>query len=128
MMNEDMSQFLGVFLDEATEQLEMLERDILKLEQEPSQKLLQEIFRAAHTLKGSSRAMGYTAMGELTHAMEDVFDRMRHEELGVSSELINALFEGLDALKAMKDEIAAQGTSTLDTTRQTERLRAVLQG
>src|SRR5438105_10883928 len=108
-MNEDMSQFLSVFLDEATEQLELLERDILQLEQEPSQELLQEIFRAAHTLKGSSRAMGFVAMGELTHAMEDVFDQLRQDALTVNGELINALFTGLDTLKAMKDEIAASG-------------------
>ena len=96
-MNEDMSQYLGLFLDEASEQLERLEQDILRLEQEPSQALLQEIFRAAHTLKGSSRAMGFTAMGELTHAMEDVFDRLRREEIAVHSELIDALFQSLDA-------------------------------
>ncbi len=127
-MNEDMSQYLGVFLDESSEQLELLEQDILKLEQEPSQELLQEIFRAAHTLKGSSRAMGFTAMGELTHAIEDVFDRLRQDTLTVHGELIDALFEGLDALKAMQAEIAATGASSLDTAAQTARLRAVLEG
>jgi two-component system chemotaxis sensor kinase CheA len=121
-----MSQYLGVFLDEANEQMELLEQDILQLEQEPSQELLQEIFRAAHTLKGSSRAMGFSAMGELTHAMEDVFDKLRRDELTVHGELINALFTGLDTLKAMKDEIAESGASSLDTTEQTARLRAVL--
>jgi two-component system chemotaxis sensor kinase CheA len=126
-MNEDMSQYLGVFLDEANEQLERLEQEILKLEQELSPELLQEIFRAAHTLKGSSRAMGFTAMGELTHAMEDVFDKLRHDELTVSGALIDALFQGLDALKAMKEEIAATKASTLDTAEQTARLRAALE-
>ncbi len=127
-MNEDMSQYLGVFLDEAGEQLELLEQDILKLEQESSQELLQEIFRAAHTLKGSSRAMNFTSMGELTHAMEDVFDKLRHEELTVNSALIDALFQGLDMLKAMKEEIAATGTTALDTAELTTRLRAALTG
>src|SRR5690348_17355838 len=105
-MSEDMSQFMGVFLDEAVEQLEILEQDILILEQDASAHLLQEIFRAAHTLKGSSRAMGFAAMGELTHAMEDVFDRLRHDTLRVSRELIDSLFDALDSLKAMKEEIA----------------------
>ena len=127
-MNEDMSQYLNVFLDEANEQMELLEQEILKLEQEPSQELLQAIFRAAHTLKGSSRAMGFTPMGELTHAMEDVFDKLRNDELTVGSALIDALFAGLDALKVMKEEIAATGATTLDTTVQTARLRAVLEG
>ena len=126
-MNDDMSQFLGVFLDEADEQIGLLERDILCLEQEASPQLLQEIFRAAHTLKGSSRAMGFASMGELTHAMEDVFDKLRQGELTVSSLLINALFAGLDTLKAMKDEIAAKGATTIETMAQTARLRAVLE-
>ena len=127
-MNEDMSQFLGVFLDEANEQMELLEKDILQLEHSPSQELLQRIFRAAHTLKGSSRAMSFTPMGELTHAMEDVFDKLRQDKLTVNSALIDALFVGLDALKVMKEEIAATGATTLDTTAQTARLRAALDG
>ena len=127
-MNDDMGQFLGVFLDEASEQMELLEKDILQLEQEPSQELLQRIFRAAHTLKGSSRAMSFTPMGELTHAMEDVFDKLRQEALTVNSALIDALFVGLDALKVMKEEIAETGATTLDTTTQTARLRAALHG
>ena len=127
-MNEDMSQFLGVFLDEANEQMNLLEQEILKLEHESSQELLQVIFRAAHTLKGSSRAMGFTPMGELTHAMEDVFDMLRNDMLSVDQELIDALFAALDALKAMKDEIATSGCTTVDTTVETARLRAVLKG
>jgi two-component system chemotaxis sensor kinase CheA len=109
MLSEDMQQYLGVFLDEAAEQIELLEQSILSLEQTCSSELLQEIFRAAHTLKGSSRAMGYTGMGELTHAMEDIFDKLRKNEIQVSPVIINALFESLDMLKAMKDEISSTG-------------------
>ncbi len=127
-MNEDMSQFLGVFLDEAREQIVLLEEDILKLEQSPSESLLQEIFRAAHTLKGSSRTMGFVPMGELTHAMEDVFDQLRHSKLGVSGALINALFAALDSLKSMIEDIADGGNTTRDTSGETVRLRAVLEG
>lgn len=125
-MNEDMSQFLSVFLQEASEQMVLLEQDILKLEQEASQELLQEIFRAAHTLKGSSRAMGFTTMGELTHAMEDVFDSLRHGQLAVIPALIDALFGGLDALKVMLEQVASTGTTALDTVQLTGQLRAVL--
>jgi two-component system chemotaxis sensor kinase CheA len=126
MPNEEMAQFLGVFLDEAAEQLELLEKDILALETEASPDLLQEIFRAAHTLKGSSRAMGYTSMGELTHAMEDVFDKLRKEEIGVSTAIVDALFDSLDLLKKILEEISSTGNSTIDTTTQTESLRALL--
>ncbi len=127
-MNEDMNQFIGIFLQEAAEQMELLEQDILKLEHEASKELLQEIFRAAHTLKGSSRAMGLTAMGELTHAMEDIFDALRNDQICVNVSLVDALFNGLDALKVMLQQIAASGTTSLDTTDQTAKLRAALNG
>jgi two-component system chemotaxis sensor kinase CheA len=128
MLNEEMAQFLGVFLDEASEQLELLERAILDLEHNSTPELLQEIFRAAHTLKGSSRAMGFTSMGELTHAMEDVFDKLRQDEIAVSLPIVDALFEGLDLLKNLKEEIATAGEATTDTSDLTSRLRAVMDG
>ncbi|HLI48241.1 MAG TPA: chemotaxis protein CheA [Chthonomonas sp.] len=124
-MNEEMRPFLQVFLQEAHEQIELLEQDILKLEQEPSPELLQEIFRAAHTLKGAARAMGYQAMGELTHAMEDLFDLLRNRQIEVTPELVDALFQGLDALKAMLGDIADSGTTQQDTSALTAQLRAV---
>ncbi len=127
-MNEDMNQFIGIFLQEAAEQMELLEQDILKLEHEASKELLQEIFRAAHTLKGSSRAMGLTSMGELTHAMEDIFDALRNDQIAVNVSLVDALFNGLDALKVMLQQIAATGTTALDTAVQTARLRSALGG
>ena len=125
-MNEEMSQFLDVFLDEATEQIDLLERDFLKLETAESPELLQGIFRAAHTLKGSSRAMGFTLLGELTHAMEDILDKLRHNELAVTQEMVDALFQALDTLKAMKEEIADNGITYRNTEKETQRLRAVL--
>lgn len=126
MLNEDMLQYVGVFLDEANEQIELLESAILELEHDATPDVLQEIFRAAHTLKGSSRAMGFTSMGELTHAMEDVFDRMRHGELTATQSVVDALFEGLDALKRQLAEVAATNDTHSDASAPTARLRAVL--
>ncbi|MCX6379559.1 MAG: chemotaxis protein CheA [Armatimonadetes bacterium] len=123
----DMSEMRMVFLEEAREQMELMEQDFLALEKEASPDLLQRIFRAAHTLKGSSRAMGYLSMGDLTHAMEDVLDRLRQDRITVTLPLIDALFEGLDALKQMKDEIAEIGDTALDAAQQTEALRNLLE-
>ncbi|MBC7527322.1 MAG: chemotaxis protein CheW [Chthonomonadaceae bacterium] len=125
-MNEEMSQYLGLFLDEASEQLELLEHDILLLEQDASPDLLDRIFRAAHTLKGSSRAMGFTPMGELTHALEDVFDRLRQQTLSITRPLIDALFAGLDSLKEMREQIATSGQTHEDTAVLCARLRSLL--
>ncbi len=124
-MNEEMNQYLGLFLDEASEQLESLERDILELEADPSAELLGRIFRAAHTLKGSSRAMGFLPMGELTHAMEDILDLLRQNALSVTSELVTVLFSALDSLKAMREEIAETGQTSARTEPLCVRLRAL---
>ncbi|GIV21284.1 MAG: chemotaxis protein CheA [Armatimonadota bacterium] len=123
----DTSEYIALFLEEAAEQINILEQDILLLEQSPSQDVLNEIFRAAHTLKGSSRAMGFTAMGELTHAMEDVFDALRKGEISVSTSLVNRLFDALDTLKAMRDQIAEGGTSSIDCDELVQSLRNALQ-
>jgi len=99
----DMSQYLGVFLDEADEQIGLMEQGILQLEQGgETLPVLQAIFRAAHTLKGSSRTMGFADIGDLTHRMENVLDRLRKEELAVAAPVVDLLFECLDALKELK--------------------------
>jgi two-component system chemotaxis sensor kinase CheA len=103
----DMTQYLDLFLQEAEEQLEILETETLKLEVDPSKDRLQVIFRAAHTLKGSSRAMGFTNMAELTHEMENVLDQLRNDALELSTDIANALLACLDNLVAMTDSLRA---------------------
>jgi len=103
----DMSQYLDLFLQEADEQLEVLEQETLKLEKEPSHERLQVIFRAAHTLKGSSRAMGFTGFANLTHEMENVLDLLRSDKLVVTTEIADGLLACIDALGQIKESIAA---------------------
>ena len=67
------------------------------------------LFRAAHTLKGSSRAMGFLAVGDLTHEMENVLDDLRNDKLAVTTPIVNALLDCLDALAALVDTVAAIG-------------------
>ena len=106
---------LKVFLEEADEQIELMEEDIVRLEKEEGNpELLQEIFRAAHTLKGSSAMVGHQRMAELTHVMESLLDKLRNRELSVSTEIIDALLYGLDALKILKNEITSLEDSDLD--------------
>lgn len=96
-----MSQYVDLFLQEADEQIEILERETLKLEEDPTSERLQVIFRAAHTLKGSSRAMGFSGMAELTHEMENVLDQLREGHLQVTTEIADALLQCQDELREM---------------------------
>lgn len=106
---------LKAFLQEAEEQIQLLDEDIVRLEKESDDaELLQEIFRAAHTLKGSSGMIGFQAMARLTHAMEDVLDRVRKRTLGVSPEVVDALLGGLDGLKELRRSFAGGNEAELD--------------
>ena len=99
-MSEEIEQYLEIFIQEAKEQLEIITQSLLELEKNPkNQEVINEIFRAAHTLKGSSGMMGFTDIQELTHKMEDVFDSIRKGLMKPSPDLIDILFECVDALE-----------------------------
>jgi len=116
---------IRVFLDEAEELLQSMEAGFLRLEaQGGDPETIQEIFRAAHTLKGSSATLGHQRMAELTHAMENVLDKLRKGKIAVTTELVNTLFQCLDILKEFKDEIASGEPAEVDTTDMMRRLAA----
>ena len=96
----DVSQYLEIFIDETKEHLQTLSDQLMILEQEPeNMETINEIFRAAHSLKGMAGTMGYTRMQRLTHDMENVFQEIRSGNMTVKPELIDVLFRGLDALE-----------------------------
>ena len=111
----DVNQYLEIFLDETKEHLENLNAQILKLEQEPEDAdTINEIFRAAHSLKGMAGTMGYKRMQNLTHDMENVFSEIRSGNMKVNSNLIDTLFQCLDALEEYTNNIqetADEGTN-----------------
>ncbi|MCH7642474.1 MAG: chemotaxis protein CheA [Chloroflexi bacterium] len=106
---------LKVFLEEAEEQLQLLDDDILRLERDGArEELLQEIFRAAHTLKGSAATIGHGNMAAVGHASETLLDRLRNGELAVNTEIVNALLHSLDVLRAFKDELSGEADKEPD--------------
>lgn len=111
----DVNQYLEIFLDETKEHLENLNTQILNLEQSPEDSdTVNEIFRAAHSLKGMAGTMGYKRMQNLTHDMENVFSEVRNGTLKVTSEMIDVLFQCLDALEEYTNHIqesADEGTN-----------------
>ena len=111
----DVSQYLEIFLDETKEHLQNLNTQILNLEQEPEDSnTINEIFRAAHSLKGMAGTMGYKRMQALTHDMENVFTEVRNGSIKVNANMIDILFQCLDALEeylAAIQENADEGTN-----------------
>lgn len=114
----DVSQYLEIFIDETKEHLQTLSDQIMILEQEPeNMDVINEIFRAAHSLKGMAGTMGFKRMQRLTHDMENVFQEVRSGNMTVQPELVDVLFRGLDALEAYLAEIletANEGTEDND--------------
>ncbi len=96
----DVSQYLEIFIDETAEHIQSLSDNIMELEKEPeNENTVNEIFRAAHSLKGMAGTMGFKKMQHLTHDMENVFQEVRSGNIKVSSEMIDILFQCLDAIE-----------------------------
>lgn len=102
----DVSQYLEIFIDETSEHIQSLSDCIMTLEKEPENKdTINEIFRAAHSLKGMAGTMGFKRMQHLTHDMENVFQEVRSEKVKVTSEMIDILFRCLDAIEGYLETI-----------------------
>nr|WP_330387810.1 chemotaxis protein CheA [Anaerobium acetethylicum] len=105
-MKMDVSQYLEIFIDETKEHLQSLNEHLLIIEKEPDNKdTINEIFRAAHSLKGMAGTMGYKRMQRLTHDMENVLSEIRNGKMSVTAELVDVLFQCLDALEAYLENI-----------------------
>ncbi|SHI85066.1 chemotaxis protein CheA [Pseudobutyrivibrio xylanivorans] len=104
----DVSQYLDIFIDETSGHIQSLSDNIMELEKEPDNKdVVNEIFRAAHSLKGMAGTMGFKRMQRLTHDMENVFQEVRNDNVKVNSALIDILFKCLDAIESYLDTVKA---------------------
>ncbi len=104
----DVSQYLDIFIDETNGHIQTLNDNIMILEKEPENKdVINEIFRAAHSLKGMAGTMGFKKMQRLTHDMENVFQEVRNDNIKVNSNLIDILFNCLDAIEEYLETVKA---------------------
>ena len=104
----DVSQYLEIFIDETSEHIQSLSDSIMILEKEPDNKdTVNEIFRAAHSLKGMAGTMGFKRMQHLTHTMENVFQEVRSDNVKVNSSMIDILFKCLDAIEGYLENVKA---------------------
>ena len=101
-MSIDLSRFQDSFFEEAAEHLTTIEDGLLQLEQRPHDlDLLNRIFRAAHSIKGNSGMFGLVAVGQFTHKMETVLDRLRNGQMSVTPDLTDLLLRTTDCLKSL---------------------------
>lgn len=99
-------KYRDLFFEETDEYLQTLNDCVLELEKNPQDKeILDEIFRAAHTLKGMAATMGYNTMAKLTHSMENVFDLFKSDKVKVDSDIISLIFNCLDKLSEIVEDL-----------------------
>jgi two-component system chemotaxis sensor kinase CheA len=132
-MDETRSGLFNTFREEVDTHLLRLQQGVVALEQNPANaELLKEVFRSAHTIKGSARMMGFREIVDVTHAMESVLGAMRDAQLRLTSEISDLLFEGIDAITVLTqlqanphDAQAAQARGEMNLERLVAGLQAI---
>ncbi|HEX6370180.1 MAG TPA: chemotaxis protein CheA [Longimicrobium sp.] len=106
----ELSQYAELFLSESREHVSAINHLLLTLESDPrSRDAVEGLFRAVHTIKGMSATMGYRAVADLAHEMEDLLDRVRLGRMTPDAELIDTLFAGCDALELSIETAVEEG-------------------
>jgi len=127
--DNEMVEIVESFIVESNEILDKLGQDLLELEKAPtSAELHNVIFRAVHTLKGTSSFLGFEQMTGLSHKCEDVLNKIRRGELQVSSDKMDVMFEAYDLLKIILQRIEAKNGDRVDLSVIIPRLEAIAQG
>ena len=122
-------ELLKDFFAEARSQVDALEQNILVLENDPGNRdAVDEIFRAAHTLKGGAGTVEMNELAGFTHVMEDLLDAIRSDQVKVDAEVIDALLAGIDIIKAMLDSRADGNPYTKDISAQKTKLAGFIPG
>ncbi|HEY4696755.1 MAG: hypothetical protein A3J49_11140 [Gallionellales bacterium RIFCSPHIGHO2_02_FULL_57_16] len=114
-MSIDMSQFYQAFFEESIEHLGSMESLLLAIDLDaPDADQLNAIFRAAHSIKGGSGTFGFTDMTEVTHILETLLDRIRKNEIAITSEMVDTFLLAVDVLREILG--AHQSGSNADET------------
>ncbi|RXK47243.1 chemotaxis protein CheA [Halorientalis pallida] len=121
-------QYLDAFIRESEEAITELNNSLLALESDPEdEEAMESIFRTAHTLKGNFGAMGFEDASDLAHAIEDLLDEMREDNMEVTPEVMDMIFAGVDQIEVIVGEIEEHGESTTDTDEMVAEIRGVLE-
>jgi len=115
-MDIDVNEYRSIFLEETKELIEQFEKSLLQLEKEPNNTdAIQSLFRAAHTIKGSSSSLGFDSLAKFTHSLESLMDMVRSSKLALNQNIINILFKGLDFIQEAVDDIEEGHNGDIDS-------------
>jgi len=125
----DLSQFYQVFFEEAGENLDRMEAQLLEIDIEAADdEELNSIFRCAHSVKGGAATFGFADVAELTHQMETLLDKLRRHELTPTAPMVDVLLQAGDALRAQLARHQGAGGDAVDTSELLVSIRAMSSG
>ena len=110
-MNDEMKEIIQDFLVESQEVLDGLDQRFVALEKNPDNTdLLNEIFRAAHSMKGSAGFLGFTRLVQVAHHAESILNKMRQREMAVERSVVDTILEAVDVIKLLLNDIKENQT------------------
>jgi len=125
----DLSQFYQVFFEEAGENLDRMEAQLLEIDiAAADDEELNSIFRCAHSVKGGAATFGFADVAELTHQMETLLDKLRRHELTPTAAMVDVLLQSGDALRAQLARHQGAGGDAVDTAELLVAIRAMSSG
>ena len=112
-MDDELKEILSEFLVEAEEMIELLDQRFISLEADPTNRaMLDEIFRAMHSMKGSGGFLGFTRLVDVAHRAENILNKLRQGDMAVTPTVINVVLEAVDVVKLLMADIRESGTDT----------------
>lgn len=129
-MDDEMTEIRNDFLAESQEMIELLDQRFIILESDPNNTdLLNEIFRAMHSMKGSAGFLGFTHLVDVTHRAESILNKLRQGDMAVTPQVINVILETIDVVKLLMADIRESGTDQhVQTGSVSQKLDQVLAG
>lgn len=113
-MASEQDEVVCGFVDESTELVERVSDDIIDLETHSDPEVINRIFRAFHTIKGNSRMLGFTRLGDFTHKAEDLMSLVRAGDLAINPAIVRALTRAVDVFVDVLEEIRESGEDGYD--------------
>ncbi len=126
LQRDEMQEIIDEFIAESSELMDNVIQDIVAIEQNQDEEMINSIFRAVHTIKGTSSFLGFNALSELAHKGEDILGMIRKGQMKTDLETTDVLLDAFDLMKLMIEDIRTRGTDNRDTSSIVEKLAGLL--
>ncbi len=129
MFSEEMKEIVDSFVVETKEIFEKLDTELLEIEKRPDDKeLINSIFRAVHTVKGTSGFLSFEQMSVIAHRFEDVLNKLRRDELRFQAGMLDVMLEAFDQMKKLLNQVIERDIQEVDLSSTIKRLEMLSTG